>query len=47
MEEALRWLDKAIRMESEGKPATLVNKALEKACNLENDAYAKGERHKS
>jgi hypothetical protein len=39
---AERWLLKAIQMEDEGKPASLVSKALDKACDYENLANGKG-----
>jgi hypothetical protein len=34
------WLDKAVKMEADGKPPGLVNRALEKACELEKEAFA-------
>lgn len=35
---AWSWLDKAIAMEADGKNVSLVNRALERACELENHA---------
>lgn len=40
MESAYRWLDKAIQMEKEGKSSGLIDKALQKACDLEKEALA-------
>lgn len=40
MAAAERWLEKAIQLEKEGKSSGLVNKALEKACDLEKQALA-------
>lgn len=37
---AYSWLEKAIRMEGEGKPAGLVSKALDRACAYENAWYS-------
>jgi len=38
MASALKWLDNAIRYESEGKPIGIINRALQKACDLELEA---------
>ncbi len=38
---AERWLNKAVQMEAEGKPTGLVNKALDKACEYEDQANGK------
>lgn len=37
-EAAERWLNKAVQMEAEGKPTSLINKALDKACEYEHKA---------
>ena len=36
--DANRWLDKGVKLEAEGKSATMVNKCLEKAVNFEDQA---------
>lgn len=36
---AWSWLDKAVVMEAEGKSASLVNRALDRACEFENYAF--------
>lgn len=40
-EAAERWLNKAVQMEAEGKPTSLINKALDKACEYERLANKK------
>lgn len=37
---AYTWLDKAIKMEEDGKSESMVNRALQKAVDLENEAFA-------
>ena len=38
--DANRWLDKGVKLEAEGKNATMVNKCLEKAVNFEDQAHS-------
>ena len=40
LEDANRWLDKAVKAEEEGKSKGMVDKMLDKACDLENEAFA-------
>ena len=35
LERAARWLNLAVKTETEGKPASMVNKALERAIDFE------------
>lgn len=40
LEDANRWLEKAIKFEADGKPSKFVDMALEKAVKLEADAFS-------
>jgi hypothetical protein len=37
--QAERWIDKGIKLEADGKSATMVNKCIEKAINFEDQAH--------
>lgn len=39
IEEAHEWLEKAVRYETDGKPAKFVDMAFNKALKLENEAF--------
>lgn len=41
LEKAYHWLENAIEYEAEGKSKKLVDMALNRACKLEDEAFAK------